>query len=417
MTRTGSEKHESSLTLKAAIALVAALVWFRNLPAPFVGPTLAAGVFCLLEARDRQGQVARVVLVNLGVIFLTLGGIESYYWLHSPAHTPPKRIGPPGYIVRDEALGYAPAQRAVAPVRMFHDDSVLYDVVYTIDSTGLRISQPPSPHHAKACALFFGDSFTFGEGVQDTESMPYRVSLRTAGRFHVYNFGFHGYGPHQMLAALETGRVNRVLDCAPRYAIYLALADDIDRAAGLASWDTHGPRYRLRSDGTPQLDGHFDDPDSAGSWSTYLRYEIRKSALVTALQHLRIGPNELRLFLAIVTYSARRIEHMFPDCEFHVLVWPTALGQRGGLHARLIGGLRARGLRVHDVSEVLPTFLDHPEQYQLSRYDHHPNARALDSVAAYVVSTILEPPSVGKVRSRTEPCRRQSCLHQQTAHP
>ena len=44
--------------------------------------------------------------------------------------------------------------------------------------------------------IIFGDSFTFGEGLNCVQMMPYRVGEIGGGRFEVYNFGFQGYGPH-----------------------------------------------------------------------------------------------------------------------------------------------------------------------------------------------------------------------------
>jgi hypothetical protein len=56
----------------------------------------------------------------------------------------------------------------------------------------------------------FGCSFTFREGVEDREAMPYLVG--ELSKYIVYNFGFHGYGAHQMLSALEYGIVDRIVD-------------------------------------------------------------------------------------------------------------------------------------------------------------------------------------------------------------
>lgn len=73
------------------------------------------------------------------------------------------------------------------------------------------------------CVLFFDDSLTFGEGVNDNQTMPYRVGMRSAGALRVYNFAFHGYGPHQMLAQIELGVVRDTIDCLPDHAIYQAI--------------------------------------------------------------------------------------------------------------------------------------------------------------------------------------------------
>ena len=124
------------------------------------------------------------------------------------------------------------------------ENKLLYQVKYTIDDHGLRIASPSvnTEKRQSNCLLFFGDSFTFGEGVKDDETMPYRVSEKTKRRYHAYNFAFLGYGPHQMLAQLQEGLVDAAIECKPAVAIYQALPDHVSRAAGLGSVEPNSAR-------------------------------------------------------------------------------------------------------------------------------------------------------------------------------
>ena len=88
--------------------------------------------------------------------------------------------------------------------------------------------------------------------------MPYQVSRKTHGIYRVYNFGFHGYGPHQMLSALEHSLVEGIVECVPQYAIFQALVSHVSRSAGSASWEQHGPKYILGKDGQVHYVGSFD---------------------------------------------------------------------------------------------------------------------------------------------------------------
>ena len=85
----------------------------------------------------------------------------------------------------------------------------------------------------------------------------------------MHNFSFGGWGPHQMLAALEAGEVEGSLDCEPTHAVYVSVHDHVRRVAGRSPWDPHGPRFELRSDGRLVRDGNFDDRPSfprSGPW-------------------------------------------------------------------------------------------------------------------------------------------------------
>jgi hypothetical protein len=126
----------------------------------------------------------------------------------------------------------------------------LYDTFYTVGSNGLRIpststnSHDPSPE----CVLFFGDSFTFGQGLADHETLPLRVHEKSAQRYRTYNFGVNGDGAHQMLSALQHGLVKDTVQCEATqmsHVFYQAITDHIRRSAGRSWFEKRGPRYVL----------------------------------------------------------------------------------------------------------------------------------------------------------------------------
>src|SRR5690348_5151396 len=79
----------------------------------------------------------------------------------------------------DDVLGYAPRAKTRVTARKWYHDILVYDVAYTIDADALRISPPPADGPKQGCILFFGDSVTFGEGVNDEETFAYRTGLAT----------------------------------------------------------------------------------------------------------------------------------------------------------------------------------------------------------------------------------------------
>lgn len=156
-------------------------------------------------------------------------------------------------------LGYRPRKNTVVDSRKYFKDELVYDVTYSIDANGLRIAPPVTPGSGERCILFFGGSFTFGEGVEDDTTTAYRVGQRLEGRYRIFNFGFHGYGPHQMLSALESGLAKSISSCNARYVIYLVLVEHVQRPAGLALWDLEGPRYLLAANGVERDGSLFEN--------------------------------------------------------------------------------------------------------------------------------------------------------------
>jgi hypothetical protein len=231
--------------------------------------------------------------------------------------------------------------------------------------------------------LFFGDSFTFGVGVDDRETMPYVVG--TLSGYRVYNFAYQGYGPHQMLAAIERGLVSRVVRCQPRAAIYQVIADHPWRAAGWAPWDQHGPRFVLGKDG-PVYVGPFDISPfgKPPAWERLLN----RSRAYQRFVGPRVRDKDITLFVAIVAASRDRLHDLYPTASFHVILWDTR--SASAVIRREAEGLQRAGINPQLVSAMLPGFADDPLAYELDPSDSHPNATADRLIARFVVGHVMK---------------------------
>ncbi len=287
---------------------------------------------------------------------------------------------------RDDILGVRPIRNTVAPsVKRYVGDKLIYDVTYTIGPNGLRKNMPDrNVKNPEGCILFFGGSFTFGEGVNDDETMPSQVGQLLDFAYRIYNFGFHGYGPHQMLAALDHHIVSDIASCdGLPIAIYQALFEHIPRSAGLSEWDSHGPRYTLGPDGTAVFSGNFDDGKlppfilrESGKYHTADRILAFKSSLKDW---------DLSLFVSIVTTAKVRFEQQFPGGKFHVLLWDD---EDHPHNTTVLEALVRNGIYVHPVSRIFPHKGPESVVYKIP-HDGHPNALAHRLIAHYVVDHIL----------------------------
>jgi len=238
--------------------VISSALFLKYAEVPFLWIGALWGCLLLWDARYCASQFQRAICVNLGVVSLTLAMMEAV--LHQPTSSLQQSYSEGAHQIH-EILGYGPPRNATIEETVRYQDKVLYTVSYRINDKGLRNSYPHLANEPlrDECVLFFGDSFTYGEGVEDAETMPAVVGALAAERYTVYNFGYHGYGPHQMLATLETGLVDSTVMCSPKIAVYQAIPYHVSRSAGLESWDRHGPRYTVTSDGDVAWTGHFDD--------------------------------------------------------------------------------------------------------------------------------------------------------------
>jgi hypothetical protein len=363
---------------------------------PYLWAFLSVAVASLLLMQGCRIPWVRAFWLNLAVAVIVLGGAEAFFW-NGVRHDRTPTYSPQGYQVRDDVLGAAPVKGITARARLADGETTVYDVAYSIGADGLRT--PPPVGNAQGSVIFFGCSFTFGEGLNDEQVMPYRVGILAEGRYQTRNFGFHGYGAQQMLSSLERGHLDALLDRPPTHFIYQAIPDHVARAVGLHDYQFNHPRFVLQRDGSVVRKGLFSDAEDAqpppSALALEIRWQLGKSYTYSRLLtgERQTNDQDLQLWLAIVEQSKRHIEAKYPNAEFHVLMWPwanwrtpaeEALGQE--MTRRLVN----LGVRVHSIADMLPNYDEQPEPYQLSpTYDRHPSAAANDLIARYVVREIL----------------------------
>lgn len=386
------------LGLAAGIGVFTSLLVLKFVPVPFAWIAFLWVMICLAAFNLSASTNRRAIFVNLAVVILVMGGAELYFWM---IERPNKSASidriegsyTEAYVDQDnEVLGYAPFKNISANARKYHGEELVYDVIYRINSDGLRRSPPVKPGRRAECLLFFGGSFTIGEGVNDHETLPYRVGAITQGQYRVYNFGFHGYGPHQMLAALESGTVSRIIDCIPKYVIYSALDRHVLRSSGQVSWGKNSPRYVLDSRGTVFRNGTFEDQKVAERILPTFARQIRKSYIFRRISGRsasnRVTEQQLRTFGAIVDASRGHALKLNSDAKFHVLLWNFD----ELLTRRVVGELESREVELHTVLGTILPEAPYKETYALGAHDHHPSAMTYDLVARYVAELILKEP-------------------------
>ena len=295
------------------------------------------------------------------------------------------------WYTENDLLGYAPKKNiAVNTTKKFFDELV-FDVVYTIDKNGLRATPPPQDPNEQECILFLGDSLTFGEGVNDRETLPYITSLKPNQQFQVYNFAFRGYGPHQMLASLEQGRIAEIAKCQPKYAILQVISDHVPRVAGLSAWDPNGPRFILNKNGEVERDGNFGDRSLIPSNFITIKIQknLQKSLILEKIffKPRPINQDDTDLLVGIVDRFNDTFKTDYPDSEFHIIFWNTddAMNKQ-----EIIKGLKAHNLKIHLINDIIPNYDNNSSRYQISKYDSHPNALANKKIADYITRNILK---------------------------
>lgn len=137
-----------------------------------------------------------------------------------------------GYHDRDEfGISLANEGRFRAVRKYKNSGKVIYDVFYTIDAFGRRVTPVANREQRDLFILFGGGSLTYGEGVDDDETMPYQVGALTS-RYVPYNYGFHGLGPFDILLKMESYDLKKQIREQDGIFIYTFIDDHINRTVG-----------------------------------------------------------------------------------------------------------------------------------------------------------------------------------------
>ena len=255
-------------------------------------------------------------------------------------------------------VGFIAAANKQVTARKMAELRVLFDVTYTTGPDHFRIV--PEAKQAERCVLLFGDSFTFGEGVNDAETTAAQIVIKSNGRVAAKNFGIGGWGtaPVSSWTAVRAISARHLLS-SDRCSL-LAHSGARSARGGRGRWDTHGPRFRLDT-GRPVRSGNFD---THTDWNW--RQLVGLNALTEAEEDI--------LTAALIAEAARELGRLYPGIRFHVFAWD-------GVMDGLVRLLTDREINVRHMREAIPDFS--ADEYLIaSPVEGHPNARAYERLAA-----------------------------------
>lgn len=350
-------------------------------------------ICCLAGAYFSQGKI-RLAIFYL-IPFLLAFGVAEYRQVYN--QTSDSRIfinfsiSDPQYFQSHQLLGTAPKPDFNVRASKKTLSEVIYDVQYTINSNAIRrTSNKTAP--GKPSVLFYGGSFTFGEGVEDQETLPAYFQEYMNGEMQAFNMGFHGYGPHQMLASLEHSLEKDIIaENPPEYIIYQAIPGHVARCQGFNFWDYGGPKYILDANNNAQYSGPFH-----GTFSRYALSFLSRSKLLQKwfAREREITPEHLQLYTAVVAKSAQLFKERYGG-QFLVILW-----HHDDQEMPIYRSIQAAGIPVFLVRDILPDLTTAPNKYRLHLLDKHPNAFAHKEIAKwlseYIVSRENQQFEIGK---------------------
>jgi hypothetical protein len=293
-------------------------------------------------------------------------------------------------------FGSQPKPGVFTAKKVASNGDVLYDTVFTIGPDGFRVT-PKYGDKQVHRINFLGDSFTFGEGVADNETMAYYVGdlvnsqKQGAAKWaplEVKNYGIHGWGIHQSLAILQStldtkANLNFVLT-APWHASRVACADFFSLGS---------PKYKLEADGLVKRDGYCRSFGWVERSPKALRALITSSKVFNLIQDSLLvttdQDEQIALYLGVLKTIAAESKKRGEDLVVGLIKaddqWFVGTYNNEKISAAIQGmGIHLIDMTLADKNELLA------RNYYIHELDKHPTGSANLARAKLFMSKITK---------------------------
>lgn len=398
-----------NIAINIALVAVVSLLFmgsFHFMPMIFSTAILSIALYFLSKKES-----IKTVAINLLIIFISLFLIESFLVSSEALSKYKKRNNKTTYTIVDrdtkkeinesktylktlhEKLGYGPIPNSIISAKKIADGDVIYDAHYTIDKYGHRITSDEATCNCdKKAVLFFGCSFTYGEGIEDNQTLPFIFNLESQKKYSVFNFGFSGYGAHQMLATLENNiEYSTIAKRKVDHVYYQAILDHINRAV----FATYPTKYILDEKNQLQLEKPIQETKIIN-----VEEKQNSDSRIKKIILAKLNPNKQRawnditdhdrdLFLQIVKKSRDIVQKKY-HTKFTVILWDLIKNNDKLVPEDeynlnyVIKGFKDAKIDYVLISDILDGYKENSQQYNI-KGDGHPSPLANKKIAQYLV--------------------------------
>lgn len=406
------------------VSLVIALALNKYFKLTLTLPLLTLGLGILLAQNFLEGKhFLRILAINIGTLFSLISvcfsvlnvtlfpksskdvvqsrgdyGTSAIPWLTK------KDADGLGYKYKPSINNYTSNKIVLTPNNR---EINVYDVIYNINKSGNRLTPNniAIPIETNNAILFVGGSYTFGEGLNDYETLSYFLQ-ESSGRSAI-NAGMHGYGAHQALRILEDEKLyrKRTKGNLVKAVIYRSSVGHINRTAGYSPWDDYGPCYEIALSGNIEYRGSFEEcgKKSNGILSKLIKRLTSSSEPFTAKFFTRFtlyGKYSNRDFLSLdierFLAVTKRMEEITTGrgASFYIILedagkYDELCGTKMPFSEKLSKLLKNQHKNVILTSNVYSKNICSNNKLTISEYDGHPSKTANKILSNFLINNDL----------------------------
>jgi hypothetical protein len=334
-----------------------------------------------------RGNTWRTTALLAAAVALSLALLDAFAGWLSPAPlgaglvktTIPRWWPPP-----DPILGFRPLPNSEAINTAIFGAETVYRQVYHFDADAARVT-PHAPAGVPTY-LFLGDSFIFGQGLRDDETLASQFAKANDLSIHAVNLGVPGNALNQLVRSFEAGLLDRYKQQRVKAVVTWLIPAQLARVTGDGSWLGSSPRYVLE-DGKLSYTGSFNEYRLLNPLAGAKYYLGEAFEFVDAIGMKQRQEQQIELYIAMLARLQHYAREMFDAPLVAVYSWPDeksgpGYGTSEFAQPMLVGVLaRIRQLGIPLVS-VNALTKDMPIPKVLIPHDGHPSAYTNGLIAA-----------------------------------
>ncbi|MCP1384784.1 hypothetical protein [Runella salmonicolor] len=257
-------------------------------------------------------------------------------------------------------------------------DHYIFNVRFATDKYSRRIT-PDSPKGASKYALFFGCSFTFGDGLNDNQTLPYFFQSLNQ-QYKSYNYAFNSYTTTHMLAHLNRTSFSQEIQEKEGVAFYIFYTGHLERNIPSLSWGrSWDGNYLVYDKNSLEKTGIIKQKEPIKYWLFNKANNLAFLKLFQINYPLRITKENLAKTADIIEDAYRVYTEKFANKNFIVLVYPGS--QLPTLVKQRLHNLQIRILNYEDL------FTLKQSEFWI-KGDGHPNEKANRRVAQEIIADL-----------------------------
>ncbi len=327
---------------------------------------------------SKNNFIFHLLAISLGIL-LTIAIVLGFYFYKRNQHYNKTSVHYSGSLTYFHPIvGKTLEPNRDVNIKRYLKGEKIIDYTVKTDDYGRRIVPDVNNTSFSDYAIFFGCSYTMGEGVQDDETFPYYFQ-QLSKKYKSYIYAHPGYGPQQMLAYSESFKINEQINEKKGLIFYTWPTGHLDRLLGtprVITWAKKWPYYEKNESGKIIRKGFFEF-DRKVKTKIYLE----KAAL--GITNYFFNQNDYLFMCDIIQKSKENLLKQLPNSRFITVA--HSFWRDSEIFEEVSKCLKERDIPVIDSSDV---FNKYKEDQIKIKGDGHPTAFANKVLAQKVLESL-----------------------------